>query len=46
MIPTDHADDDTIFTYESGIPLQPVHPGRTIAPSSKPATSAPTAPHS
>jgi antitoxin HigA-1 len=24
-------DDDTVFTYESGIPLQPVHPGRTIA---------------
>jgi antitoxin HigA-1 len=27
-----HTDgDDTVFTYEGGIPLQPVHPGRTIA---------------
>ncbi len=24
-------DDDTIFTFENGIPLLPVHPGRTIA---------------
>jgi antitoxin HigA-1 len=24
-------DDDTVFSYEGGIPLQPVHPGRTIA---------------
>ena len=32
MIPTDKIDDDdTVFTYEHGIPLQPVHPGRTIA---------------
>lgn len=31
MIPTDDADDETVFTYEHGIPLLPVHPGRTIA---------------
>ena len=31
MTPTDDEDDDTVFTYESGIPLHPVHPGRTIA---------------
>ena len=31
MTPTDDADDDIVFTYEGGIPLQAVHPGRTIA---------------
>jgi len=30
MIRTDDDDDDAVFTFESGIPLQPVHPGRTI----------------
>lgn len=28
---TDTDDEDIVFTYESGIRLQPVHPGRTIA---------------
>jgi addiction module HigA family antidote len=31
MTPTDDIDDDdTVFTYDGGIPLHPVHPGRTI----------------
>ena len=33
MIPTeaDAEDDNTVFTYDGGIPLLPVHPGRTVA---------------
>ncbi len=31
MTPTEYEDDDTVFTYDHGILLHPVHPGRTIA---------------